>query len=196
MIGFSIKKNFTKAQIAKQLPFATAKALTATAKDAQKDVVDSLDDKFTLRNNWWKPNTPLGIKVRSAKKTNLQAEVGTNFDALEKFETGKDKIPFGRYIAIPTSNVRRNKRQIIQKGQRPKNLRRAFILVTRKNKVPMLFQRRGRGRKSDIFAMYRLEERVKIRKNSPVVEPALKSIRANLNKNFMKSLDEALRTAK
>jgi hypothetical protein len=191
-----VTKNFRQASMAKQLPFAAAKTLTTTAKGAQTEVLSKLGRKFTLRNNWFRPNTPLGIKVKPAKKTNLAAEVGTNFDALEKFETGKDKTPRGAHLAIPTGNVRRNKRQIIQRSQRPGALRgkRTFVIPTRSG--PVLFQRKYKGKRSRVIALYNLETRARIRKNSPVIEPALKSIRANLNKNFLESLDQAMKSAR
>ena len=198
MSGFvSITKNFTTAEIGKQLPFAVASALTATAKDAQTEIDSELGDKFTLRNNWWKANTPLGIKIKPAKKTDQSAEVGSNFDALEKFETGADKTPRGgSRLAVPTDNVRRNKKQIIPRGARPNALRdkRTFVLQTRNG--PVLFQRKFKGKRSRIVALYNLERRVRIRKNSPVIEPALKAIRANLDKNFLAALEKALKTAK
>lgn len=191
-----ITKNFTTAQIAKQLPFAIASGLTQTAKDAQAEAGRTLDDKFTLRSNWWKPSNKFGIRVRPAKKTNLQAEVGTDADWLDKFETGKDKTPRGQHIAIPTANVRRNKRQIIPKGQRPAALRgkRTFVLQTKSG--PVLYQRKYKGKRSAIVALYNLETRAKIQKKSPIIEPALKSIRQTLNKNFLAALDNALKTAK
>ena len=192
-----VTKNFKRASMGKQLPFAVAKGLTATAKDAQGAVLGGLSNKFTLRNNWFKPNTPLGIRIKPAKKNNLQAEVGTNFDAMEKFETGKDKTPrSGRHLAIPTPNVRRNKRQIITRAQRPGALRgkRTFVIET--SRGPVLFQRKYKGRRSKIVALYNLEQRARIRKISPVIDPAVKTIRRRLEPNIQKALDEAMRTAR
>jgi hypothetical protein len=192
----TVKKNFKTASMAKQLPFALAKTLTATAKDAQGAVLSDLGNKFTLRNNWFKPNTPLGIKVKPAKKKDLRAEVGTNFDALEKFETGKDKTPRGRHIAIPTANVRRNKRQIVQRSQRPGALRgkRTFVIETSRGAV--LYQRKFKGKRSTIVPLYNLTRRAKIRKNSPVIETAVKTIDRRLHPNFLKAMDEAMKTAR
>ena len=196
MITFTVTKNFKTAQIGRQLPFALASALTATVKNAQSAIINSLDDQFTIRSQWWKPSNRFGIKIKAAKKNNPVAEVGTNADWLEKFETGKDKLPRGRSLAIPTDNVRRNKKQIITRGNRPKALRskRTFVLPTKSG--PVLFQRKYRGKRSYIVPLYNLDPKAKIEKNSPVIEPALKSIRDNLNKNFVKSMDQALRTAR
>lgn len=191
-----VKKNFGTASLGKQLPFAIARTLTQTAKDGQSEVLKTLDNKFTLRGNWFKPNTPIGIKIRAAKKTDLTAEVGSNFDALEKFETGKDKVPRGEHLAVPTANVRRNKRQIIQKSQRPGALRnkRTFVLQTKHGLV--LFQRKFKGKRSFIVALYNLTRRAKIRKNSPVFEPVERIVKANLGNNFLKAMEDAMKSAR
>lgn len=182
--------------MARQLPFATAVALTKTAQEAQKEVVDGLGDKFTIRTGWAKPSNKFGIKIKAAKKTNLVAEVGTDADWLEKFETGKDKLPRGRNLAIPTANVRRTKRDLIQKSQRPNALRakRTFVLKTRSGNV--LFQRKFKGKRAQLVALYNLEKRARIRRNSPVYQPVKKIVVRVFGKNFARAYADALRSAR
>lgn len=196
MISVTVKKNFSSSSVAKQLPFAIASALTKTVKQAQTEIINTLDDKFTLRNSWYKPSSPLGIKVKPAKKNDLRAEVGTNFDQLEKFETGRDKTPRGSHLAIPTGNVRRTKRDIIRRSQRPNSLRgkRTFVLNTKAGKV--LFQRKYKGKRSQIVALYNLETRARIKQNSPVINPAKRTIIRSLGKNLHEALANALKTAR
>jgi len=76
VVSVNIKKNYTDAKMAKQLPFALAKGLTDTAKDAQKDILGNLSDVFTLRGNWFNPSNKFGIKIQPATKTNPIAKVG------------------------------------------------------------------------------------------------------------------------
>lgn len=182
--------------MARQLPFATAVALTKTAQEGQKEVVDTLDDKFTIRTGWAKPSNKFGIKIKAAKKTNLVAEAGTDADWLEKFETGKDKLPRGNNLAIPTANVRRTKKDLIRRAQRPNALRskRTFVLKTKSGNV--LFQRKFKGKRSQIVALYNLEKRARIRRNSPVYQPVKNIVARNLGRNFTRAFADALRTAK
>ena len=181
--------------IKKQIAFGTAKGLTDTAKDAQKAVVDALQSTFTLRGNWFRQNMRHGIKITPAKRDKLQSAVHTLADWLEPHETGKDKTPRGSNIAVPTENVRRNKRMIIPKGQRPKGLGdKVFVMQTKRG--PVLAQRITRGKNKGIRILYGLEKKVAIKKNSTFYEPAEKTVKANLKKNIDAGIRYALATAK
>jgi hypothetical protein len=180
--------------LAKQVTFALTATLTALAREAQAASVASIESTFTVRNNWDKPSNAMGVKALAATKDDLTSAVATRADWLH--EETRPKIPFGNYIAIPTKNVRRSKRDIIQKGQRPKNLRRAFVIKTRKQGVAMLFQRRGRGKRSEIVAMYKLIPRALIRKQSTLVEPTVKVFERRFDKVFESQLRRALATAR
>ena len=182
-----------KFDTAKQVTFALASALTAVAKEAQAASIGSIESTFTVRNNWDKPSNAMGVKVLPATKTDLSAAVATRADWLH--EEMRPKIPFGNYIAIPTENVRRSKRDIIQKGQRPKNLRRAFVIKT-KSGAAMLFQRKGRGKRGEIVAMYKLVPRALIRKQSTLVEPTVETFEKRFDPLFEQMLRKALATAK
>jgi hypothetical protein len=200
-ISVDIKRNFTDARMAKQLPFAAAKALTQTAKDAQKDILGGLPDHFTLRGNWFNPSNKFGIKIQPATKTDLVARVGTMADWLIIQEEGGTKKPRGSNLAIPTENVRRNKKDIIQKSQRPRALgSKAFILKIKRAGAnqghSIIFTRKGKGKRSELVALYNLTKQAKIRRNSGVIDPGLKSIVQNLNRNFMNALEFAMKTAK
>lgn len=195
MISINVK--LTGERFDKQIPFAVALALTSTAKDAQSEVQKSLEGAFTLRNNWHKPSNKFGIRVKTAKKTDLVASVHTEADWLELHEDGGTKTPTkGKELAIPTENVRRNKRQMIQKSQRPGALRgkRDFVLNTKKGRV--LYQRRGKGKRSKLVALYNLEPRAIIRKQSTFFEPIERTVARVLQSNFNDALERAYATAK
>jgi hypothetical protein len=68
----------------KQVPFALARALTWTAKDAQSDVRGELPRRFTLRNNW----VSSGIRITPAKKGAPEALVGSLEPFMARQETG------------------------------------------------------------------------------------------------------------
>jgi hypothetical protein len=196
-LGISLKRDFYPEKIARQMTFATAKALTVTAKQAQGAVMANLPGNFTLRTNWANQSNKFGVRVKSATKTDLRSEIGTNADWLDKFETGDDKTPGKKYIAIPTDNVRRNKKMLIPRNQRPNALReKRTVVLTTKNGNKVLFQRKYKGKRSQLIALYNLEERAKIKKISPIIVPAVRIVRGRLTKNFSEAFVNALKTAR
>lgn len=87
----------------KQVPFATARALTWTAKESQKAIADAMPRTFNVTKKWWLQKQPTGIKVKSAKKAELEAIVYSMAYFLKLQEEGGTKIPMkGRGILIPT----------------------------------------------------------------------------------------------
>ena len=178
----------------RQSDFGTAVGLTKTAKQAQDAVVSSLRSTFTLRGNWFEQRNKFGIKITPARKDKLQAEVKTAADWLEAHEEGTDKTGQGR-LAIPTDQVRRNKRMIIPRGQRPKGLAsKAFILETKKG--PVLAQRLMKGKRKGLIILYGLEKTVKIKKRSTFHEPIKKVVKSNLKDNIRTGIAMAFATAR
>jgi len=101
-----------------QYPFAAAVALTRTAQDAQAEVRAELPTRFTIRNRW----VSQGIRIVPAKKNCLEAEVGSRDDFMALQETVGIKRPRGEPLAVPTEKVRRTKRGLISKAQRPRQV--------------------------------------------------------------------------
>jgi len=163
----------------KQTTFALASALTLTAKEIQTETIKTLEGTFTVRNNWNKPSNALGVRVKPATKQKLETWIGTAADFLEKFirePAGSIvlKIPQGEFLAIPTTNVRRTKRDIIRATQRPQKLRgkRDFVLPMKSGKGFVLFQEQGRGVNTKRVALYILVPRAKIREKDVLFGPA------------------------
>lgn len=196
MFSAMVKKFGSFDEMNKQIRFATAVALTKTAKQAQTAAITSLKNNFTIRNNWIEPGNKLGIRITPARKDNLTAEVKTAADFLKKFETGEDKLPRGKRLAIPTANVRRNKKDIIPRGLRPSALRdkRTFVLETKSG--PVLFQRKFKGKRSQIVALYNLESKARIKKRPSFYAPVDNAVRANFNSNFNEAVANAFKTAR
>lgn len=184
--------------IVKQIEFGTAVGLTQTAKDGQKAVVDALAGTFTLRGNWWQQSNKFGIKIKPATKNDLSSEVRTAADWLELHETGGDKTrKGGGRLTIPTDNVRRNKRMIIPRAQRPMALKgkNTFIETTKRGET-VLFKRVGRGKNQKIVALYILEPKVRIRKQSTFYAPIQAVVKRNLDRNIKAGIEKALATAR
>lgn len=181
-------------KIVKNLNFGIARGLTRTAKDGQSAVLGALRGTFTLRGTWFNQNMRHGIKIKPAKPNDLVSEVRTLADWLEPHETGKDKAAFkGTHVVVPTDQVRRNKRLVIPRGQRPLGLgSKAFVLQTKKG--PVLAQRITRGKRKGIIILYGLEKKVKIRKQSTFYEPIEKAVKRRGQKYIEDSIADALRT--
>jgi hypothetical protein len=191
-MSIEVSKNIRKLfNLDKQIIFAAAQSLTEVAKESQTAVIADIQQTFTTRGKWYLPSNKFGIKIKAAKKNDLTAEVKTAADWLSLHETGGTKTPDGRHLAVPTENVRRTKRQIITRSQRPKNLKRSFVIQTASG--PVLFQRRG---KKKIVALYDLEPKVKIKKESTVIEPTRRTVQQRFDRIFEKNLANAVKTAK
>lgn len=183
------------AEMTKQVNFGTALGLTKTAKEGQEAVVDALKSTFTLRGNWYQQSNKFGIRITPAKKDKLVAEVKTAADWLEPHEEGKDKAGRGGDLAIPTQEVRRNKRDIITRANRPKGLgAKVFKLQTRRG--PVLAQRMKRGNRKGLIILYGLERTVKIKKRSTFHEPIKKIVDKNLKGNIKTGIMRAFATMK
>jgi hypothetical protein len=182
--------------VAKQFGYALATALTAVAIEARDSSIKSIESAFTIRNNWDKPSNAMGIKALPATKDDLSSAVATRADWLIPHEEGGIKTPQGRFIAVPSANVRRTKRDIIRKGQRPKALRgKAFVLHFKKGGYG-LFQRKGRGKNSQLIFLYRLIKTAKIKKRPTVIPATVKTFERRFDAIFYDKLRDALKTAK
>lgn len=190
-----VESTFDAKKILSQLNYATAVALTKTAKDAQAQVLKELPNNFTLRGNWFNPSNKFGVKIKAATKQSLEAQVSTAASWLTEHELGREKFPFRNFLAVPTTNVRRNKKQIIQRMQRPRNLKNSYVIAT-KSGNSLLLQKKGRGKNKQNVVMYVLIPKAKIKKQSTFYAPVEQTIRKNLAKNFHESMEKALKTAR
>lgn len=183
--------------LAKQMTFALAATLTQLAKESQSASIKEIEHDFTVRNNWDKPSNAMGVKILAATKDDLSSAVATRADWLIAHEEGLLKTPAGQFLAVPGSNVRRTKRDIVQRGQRPKALRgkRDVVLPLKKGGYG-LFVRKGRGKNERLVFMYRLIKSAKIKKQSTVVAPTVKTFERRFNTVFDEQLRKAVATAK
>lgn len=194
MLSMTIVQMPDFAKIVKNINFGTAVGLTKTAKEGQAAVKAALHSTFTIRNKWPEIG-PFAIKIKPATKTNLQSEIKTAADWLEPHETGKDKTGRGGRIAVPTDQVRRNKRMIIPRGQRPKGLAgKIFEMQTRRG--PVLAQRLTRGKRKGLIVLYGLERSVRIKRQSTFYTPIEKVVRQKLKGNVRDGIAHAFATAR
>ena len=111
----------------KQIPFATSKALNATAFDVRKTLQDALDIHLDNPTSY----TKRGVQVEKSTKRNLVAKVGfrsrkfgkgqgkiTQAEYMKRQIKGGTRFPQGQAIPVPVpSNMRPNKFGNIQRGK-------------------------------------------------------------------------------
>jgi hypothetical protein len=196
MVAFSskiVQSPPSAEKIYKNIQFGTAVGLTKTAKEAQSAVLAALQSTFTLRGTWFQANNRFGIKIKPATKDDLSAEVRTMADWLKIHEDGGIKHAQSGRLAVPTENVRRNKRYIIPRNQRPKGLAgKAFVLMTKKG--PVLAQRISRGKRKGMIVLYGLEGSARIKKQPTFHDPIQKVVDHRLTKNIEAGIQNALDT--
>ncbi len=193
MISARIIKRPDFAKISRNIDFGTAMGLTETAKQAQAASIGAIKGTFVTRGNWMEPSNRFGIRIEPATKTKLRAVVKTQANWLKHHEEGTDKRGQGGNVAVPTAEVRRNKRQIIPKAQRPRGLgAKVFKLMTKHG--PVLAQRMKRGPRKGVVVLYGLEGSVKIRKRSTFHEPIQKVVDRRLKQNITAGIRKALAT--
>lgn len=181
-------------KIEKNVEFGYVRGLTRTAQKAQEDVTERIRGKFTVRNRWIEKGNKYGIKIQPAKRDELEASVWTRADWLVKHEEGGTKEPTkSKNLVIPTENVKRNKRDIIKKSQRPRNLKRSFV-VKMDNGQQLMMERFGKGKRSSTRVLYVLEPKARIQKQGTFLAAAEKSATQHRDEIIAKSINDALRT--
>jgi len=181
--------NYTDA-LKKQLPFALSKALNSTAERIRESTLKGASDVLTLRGNWWKPRTKYGFNVKPSTKTRLVADIYTKADWMVMQEEGGIKSAKGM-IAIPTVDVKRNKKDIITKGNRPRAVKGAFK-VTSKNGNEFI-AKRVRGK---LVVLYWLEMKATIKGVYQFHDIAHKTFNEFMSKDLGDAIEYAMRTAK
>lgn len=186
-------------RIRSNLTFGIARGLTTAAKAGQAESIRAIQSQFTTRGSWFQPSNRFGIKVRPARKDNLTAEISTKADWLAIHETGGTKTPRGNNIAIPTDQVRRNKRNIITKGNRPKGFgSKAFVINTKRGRVLVQRVRGYQNNSTDprwknIRFLYWFEPSAKIRKQPTFYEPIMKFLQQQANRIVANSIRDAMK---
>lgn len=179
----------------KQLVYAAARAATKTAQDSQAASIDAIRQTFTTRGTWYQPSSRFGVRITPATVGHLEASVRTAADWLIPHETGEDKVAQGGgLLAVPIVGPGRPRPTFgskVRADLKPRALGgRGVVLETRGG--PVLFARQNKR----LVAMYGLERRAHIRKQSTVIEPTVQTVAKKFGDNYAAAISEALRTAK
>lgn len=196
----------------RQIPFALAKAVNATALDVQKAERRQLRRVFTLRRPEWADRS---IKiVKFAKKSDPSATIGihppggdSRADILDKFEDQSQKLPRSGTIAIPVTGIgiRRGGTGVIAASQRPRAIadrKDVFILRKKMGAVGegLILQRirfgRGKNRRQSNVVLYYLVRRARLNPNLEFVPTARETIKATWPSHMLSEFDHAVRTSR
>lgn len=188
-VGRALKRTIS------QIPYATAKAINATAVDVQKAEGDNLQKKQVIRTEWWKPGRKLGINIKFAKKDFPEATVGTQADWEKKHEEGGVKTPRGKNISVPTPEQRGGQREVMVKGKRPKAALKDGAFFQKVGGLLGIWKRTGKER-LPIRLLFKLTANAKIRKALGFKEVGVATVNKTYNKHFEREYEKALKDFK
>ena len=179
----------------KQARFAAAVALTRTAKDAQEEVRRQLPERFTIRTGW----LAKGIRVKSARKNDLEASVRVLDDFMALQETGGIRRSHsGESLAIPFG-ARPNPRSVTRPGKFPGALMqkpRHFIAAFHDDPQTHAVWRRGGRKGKKLKLMYVFADQVRLEPRFDFIETVKAVVEARFTENFNDAMQEALASAR
>lgn len=193
----------------RQLPFATARALTLTAQDAREAARGNLRGRLRLRNKY----SERGVRIRRAEKADwprTQAVVGIDQDRayLVGHESGEIRRGVaGHRRAVPTRLVKRTSTGKIPKNLTPRALRakRGTTKSGRKSSAGggtvlpgtnRIVKRKGRGRKAKLLTFYHLVDQVRIKKGINFVHSVHVKAGRVFDKHFKIEFAAAVKSAR
>jgi hypothetical protein len=215
-VQITVKADFSKINALldgtiKQVPFATARALTATAKAVQKELEQEIDRVFDAPVAF----TRRGVGITFATKLNLRAEVflkrrqAAYLDAQIKGGPRKRKPFEARFnreqgqpvpSAVPGSGAKLNQFGNLSRGQIAQLARQArggkqnvFVPKPGGRLSPGVYQRQPDGRVKAVLVFTKAP--AKYRKLFDFYRVARKTVAATWSRNFATSMRNAIRTA-
>ena len=174
----------------RQLPFATALALTATAKDVQRNVEKAIDRGFDRPT----PFTRRAIGITAARKTRLIASVFVKriqAQYLAVQETGGERRPRGRALVLPAA-ARLNRYGNLPRGAVRRLLGRPDTFSGTVRGIAGIWQRRGRS----VSLVVAYEPKARYRPRLGFMDTARKTARARFPIQMRRALERALATAR
>lgn len=198
----------------KRVKLAAAKALTVVAQASQTKIQAEIPQKFDTTKQWWRKNSPTGIKIKMATKATMTSEVFTGHKNtwLARHEFGDSRRPRGSMLIVPVykkSGSSPDKADARFRGFKPQTWRKAIGRTTAlakygrtdravKGKYPVVIQsskgdtliKRGKGQPFKVvFTEKRTTKRMKKRLNFR------KIVKRTVRKEFSRIFREKLALA-
>lgn len=197
IVSFEVKDNIDQvvrqidARFARQVPFATARALTDTAKDVQRAVTDELPKVFDRPT----PFTQRGVGMAWATKSSLTSRVflkDVQRDYLKVQVAGGTRTPKGKALVIP-SGVGLNAYGNIPRGRIKTLLARKDVFSGRVRGVAGIWQRMAGG---GLKLLVAYEPKATYRQRFPFGVIARQTIQRRLLPNLRAALAAAIASAR
>jgi hypothetical protein len=200
VIGLRVTSNFREFErwladmATKQVPFATAKALTKTAQDAQAAQRAALPQRFKLRSNW----VMQGIRIVPASKRDWprsHAIVGSKDEFLVLQETGGRKRPAkgAKNVAVPTAATERRRGA---GGRLPKSAKPRAIISSKAGFFADRAIKRRQARKATgarALTLFLLRPSATIKPRLKLRETVERTVARVYQARFREALDDAVR---
>ena len=196
VLQFSVKHNVdavasqVEARFQKQVPFAAAKAITATAKSVARVASAEIDHVFDRPVSF----TQKSIGITWATKQSLTAKIFVK-DIQAKYlalqVAGGTRRPAKRALLVPGKAAQLNAYGNLPRGAVKKLLARRDVFSGTVGGVAGIWQRVGRGVR--LLVLY--EAKAEYRKRFPFAEIAQREIERSLMPNLRAALREAIASA-
>ena len=176
----------------KQIPFATANALTATARDAKKEITRQLPSVFDRPN----PFTKRGIGTQGARKTRLESRVfikDLQAEYLGIQVAGGVRTPKKRAILIPVDQSLLNQYGNLPRGKTRTLGRQKTVLSTVINGTAGLWRV---TKKKPPKLLVKYVQQANYRPRLPFHRIAEGVGRRRMDRNFRVAMAKAMRTAR
>ncbi|WP_431477803.1 hypothetical protein [Massilia eburnea] len=189
----AVRKNLT--DIAKkQLPFAVAKGLTATAKDVQGKLAQALTQHIDRPT----PFTLRAFAVTPATKSKPYASVFVRPDQWKyltyQFDGG-DRRPTGRALVLPKS-VKLNQFGNMQRRAIKQLLAKKNVFSGVVSGVPGIYLRKRSPAGNGLKLLIGYAQQARYRSRYPFKELAERSVAKAFDRNLQRAIDDALATAR
>ncbi len=187
----------------KNVPFASAVALTRLAKMSREELRSRLPGDFTLRNTW----VSKGITIESANKKdwpNQSASVGSRDYFMALHAVGGIKKPkSGTNLSLPKA-IRQSETDLIKKKDRPAQLLRKkgknapYIFTSKKGKKMIAVNLEGpsRIRNFSRTILYTFSRQARVKPDWPINERTNLIVQRQYFKVFGQALGEAINKSK
>ncbi len=186
----------------RQLPFATAVALTRVAVDSREEVARRLPHHFTIRG----PRVARGVQVDPARKTdwpNPAARVGTRdeFMALHVMGGVKRAQRGATHVAVPTRLIKRTATGAVPARLKPRPLRSRDDVFLEDRRIRRRFGARARldvpvRNLGGVGTYFTLVREARIRPTWPMPTEVERVVGSTYEDHFHRELTAAVRSAR